>query len=75
MFVPFVKATVSLCGYVWAWVPVAEISPAVYNVTRRSGLAANNYRVKVNDLGSDPDCDNCGENLLESSNHSQWPLM
>lgn len=24
-------------------------------------LGANNYRVKVNDLGSDPDCDNCGE--------------
>lgn len=25
----------------------------------RSWLGANNYRVKVNDLGSDPDCDNC----------------
>lgn len=26
---------------------------------RRSRLAANNYGVKVNDLGSNPDCDNC----------------
>lgn len=27
--------------------------------TVRSWHGANNYRVKVNDLGSDPDCDNC----------------
>lgn len=41
-------------------------NPAIDNVTLRAqaGSEQNNYRVKVNDLGSDPDCDNCGKKPL-----------